>query len=64
MEESEGKMIKIIKPGKCHTVTCPECECEFSYENEDIQWGDQRDPYKEVACPCCKHRIDLYKMDK
>lgn len=57
-------MIRIIKPGKCRTVTCPECECEFSYENEDIQWGDQRDPYKEVQCPCCKHRIDLHRLEK
>ncbi len=40
-------MIKIIKPGKLQVVTCPNCKYEFSFEDEDIQWGDQRDPYKE-----------------
>ena len=54
-------MIKIIKPGKHPTITCPECECEFSYENEDIQWGTQLEPCKEVVCPFCKKRIDLHK---
>lgn len=52
-------MIKIIKPGIYHVVTCPVCKCEFSYEDEDILRGDQRDPYTEVVCPCCKKRIDL-----
>ena len=55
-------MIKIIKPGKVQVVTCPTCECEFSFEDEDIEWEDQRDPYKEVVCPCCRNRIDLYKI--
>ena len=53
-------MIKIIKPGKVRIQTCPKCACEFSFEDEDILWGDQRDPYKEVKCPCCGYRIDLY----
>ena len=53
-------MIKILKPGKVQVVECPKCACEFSFEEEDIQRGDQRDPYKEVICPCCKYRIDLY----
>ena len=58
------KMIKIIKPGKIRVITCPTCKCVFSYESEDIEWGDQRDPYKEVVCPCCANRIDLnvYKI--
>lgn len=55
-------MIKIIKPGKYHIVTCPECKCEFSYEDEDIKRGDQRDYYEKVECPCCKNRIDLMKQ--
>ena len=55
-------MIKIIKPGKYCIVTCPECECEFSYEDEDIQWGNQKDSYKVVKCPCCKIHIDLLKI--
>ena len=55
-------MIKIIKPGKRQIVRCPKCECEFSFEDEDVLWGDQRDPYKEVVCPCCGNHIDLYKI--
>ena len=42
--------------GDASVVTCEICKCEFSYEDEDILWGDQRDPYKEVECPCCKNR--------
>ena len=55
-------MIKIIKPGVYHIVCCPVCKCEFSYEDEDILWGTQIEPYKEVECPCCKNHIDLYKI--
>lgn len=55
-------MIKIIKPGKIQVVTCPICECEFSFEEEDIEWGDQRDPYKIVRCPCCKEIVDLKEI--
>lgn len=57
-------MIKIIKPGKIMVAICPNCDCEFSYENEDIEWGDQRDPYKEVVCPCCTKRIDLNTYER
>lgn len=52
-------MIKILKPGKMQVIKCPKCECEFSFEDEDIQWGDQN---KEVKCPCCNNHIDLYKV--
>lgn len=55
-------MIKVIKEGKYHVVTCSVCKCEFAYEDEDIKWGDQRDPYKIVECPCCKKQIDLYQI--
>jgi hypothetical protein len=34
------------------------------YENEDIKWGDQRDPYKEVECPCCGSCVDLLKGEE
>ena len=40
-------------------ITCPKCECEFSYEDEDIKRGNQIDPYKIVVCPCCSNGIDL-----
>ena len=43
--------IKIIKEGKTgkFTKTCPNCGCEFEYEQEDV-YGTY------VICPCCgKH---------
>ena len=52
-------MIKIIKPGKVMIAKCPTCECEFSYEKEDIQFGNQRDYYEEIVCPCCKNYVDV-----
>lgn len=55
-------MIKIIKPGKLRVITCPRCECDFSFEDEDIARGDQRDYYEKVVCPCCYLRIDLLKL--
>ena len=57
--------IKIIKEGKTtkFTKTCPDCECEFEYEQEDIKvdhsvclttYPCQYGAY--VICPCCgKH---------
>ena len=56
-------MIKIIKQGKYHVATCPVCECELAYEDEDIKWGTQHDPYKEIECPCCKTHINLLKIE-
>lgn len=39
--------IKIIKQGvKEFHITCPNCGCEFTYENEDVC-------NSEVICPCC-----------
>lgn len=57
--------IKIIKEGKItkFTKTCPDCECEFEYEQEDIKvdhsvcltsYPGKYGTY--VICPCCgKH---------
>lgn len=57
-------MIKIIHPGKVRVVTCPKCECEFSFEREDIKYGSQIDYYEEVICPCCHKAIDLIAREK
>lgn len=39
--------VKIIKDGvKEFRITCPNCGCEFTYENEDVC-------NSEVICPCC-----------
>nr|DAI30520.1 MAG TPA: DNA-directed RNA polymerase [Caudoviricetes sp.] len=44
-------MIKIIKDGaKTFKATCPNCGCEFTYENEDIN-------ISVVICPCCNNPI-------
>jgi hypothetical protein len=50
-------MIKIIKYGKKMRQVCPRCECEFEFEREDVQWGNQRDPDNYIYCPCCKNLI-------
>lgn len=40
-------MKKIIKPGKKTFKTiCPQCACEFSYELEDLRFGN-------LNCPDC-----------
>ena len=39
--------VEIIKDGvKKFRITCPNCGCEFTYENEDVC-------NSEVICPCC-----------
>lgn len=55
-------MIKIIKPGKLRIVTCPRCKCEFSFEDEDIKYGNQRDYYEVVSCPCCRYSVDISRL--
>ncbi len=46
-------MVKIIKPGKLRVAKCKYCECEFSYEKEDIHYLDPGDDSMYVTCPCC-----------
>lgn len=55
-------MIKIIRKGTKQTVECEVCGCLFSFENSDINYGDQRNPEKTVKCPQCNNRIDLWKF--
>lgn len=50
-------MIKILKPGKSKIAICSKCECEFSYEKEDVKFGGQRDEYCYVVCPCCRNSV-------
>ena len=57
-------MIKILKPGKLRIAICSRCDCEFSFEDEDIMRGNQRDYYEEVTCPCCNNRIDILKLKR
>jgi len=63
-------MIEIIKNGKIrHVKTCEKCDCEFSYEAEDVTkntvWDDHGGHYPaacfyEIYCPFCNKRLDLY----
>jgi hypothetical protein len=50
-------MVKIIKYGKKMRKICPQCECEFEFEREDVIWGNQREPDNYIYCPCCKELI-------
>lgn len=52
-------MINIIKPGKVHIAKCVHCECEFSFEKEDVMFGSQMDPGDFVKCPCCQKLVNV-----
>ena len=58
--------IKVIKEGKPvkFTKTCPDCGCEFEYEQEDVNvdysvfltsYPGKYNTY--VICPCCKKHL-------
>ena len=59
-------MIKIIKEGTRKIAKCPNCGCEFSYEEEDVQIFTIR----HVKCPQCNEAVTImaergqYLMDK
>ncbi len=52
-------MITIIKKGKeTYKLTCPICECEFSYQDEDLRNDSlsnniNSEVKRVVKCPCC-----------
>ena len=62
-------MKTIIKPGKRIAVaTCPMCECEFRYEEEDVYHNYTREPAIDITsistnvkqcvdCPNCGYAI-------
>lgn len=52
-------MIRIIKHGDRRKATCPECHCEFTYENEDTYYDGQREEYSCVRCPDCGRQIQV-----
>lgn len=48
-------MIKILKHGKKHSkfqLTCPFCDCEFEYEESDLEDNSF------IKCPDCEAIID------
>lgn len=46
-------MKKIIKTGNVGRVACVSCGCEFTFEREDVFFGNQFDCDNTVECPCC-----------
>lgn len=58
-------MIEIIKPGTKKKINCNACGCLFSYEKEDVEYGDiftispitAKGMY--VSCQQCKEKIVL-----
>lgn len=61
------KILKMGHPNEVRT-TCKECECEFLYNNNDIQKEYKQglyDSYEKKAwinCPCCNHKIILRNL--
>ena len=55
-------VVKIIKYGKKMRQICPQCECEFEFEREDVIWGNQREPDNYVKCPCCGKYIEISEV--
>ena len=64
-------MIKVIKHGtiKEHITTCPHCQCEFSYEKEDIETNSVYNLTSTsifhyiVRCPECGTEIEVYNYE-
>lgn len=58
-------MIEIIKKGTKQIITCKQCGCKFSFENEDLKYLGQdgfhtgiKQGYKKyVICPQCENEI-------
>lgn len=60
--------MKIIKMGiipkeekNVYKTTCPKCNCEFEYNDDDIKIFDHPcyEYKKYINCPCCKLSIDI-----
>jgi hypothetical protein len=43
-------------------ATCRNCGCEFTFEREDVIFGNQRELENFVMCPCCKKLIQIYAV--
>lgn len=63
-------MITILKYGKIsHTMRCPKCGCEFTYEFADMQI-DEKNKLIFVLCPGCNYecphelRVKVSDTDK
>ncbi len=57
-------MIKVIKHGNKGRVTCPECDCVFTYEESDTETIDEWLAYTRIVhCPDCGEKIVLSTED-
>ena len=60
-------MIKILKPGRkpaveefVYTTTCPNCECEFEFQDEDCIWNERcLNGLSGIICPCCGNSLSI-----
>lgn len=52
-------MIRIIKHGDKRKETCPNCHCEFIFEDEDTFSDGPREEYTCVKCPDCGRIIHV-----
>ena len=61
-------MIEIIKRGTKTKITCKECGCLFSYEEEDIEieksnpYSGYTVPKRKIKCPQCEIIIILEQL--
>ena len=50
-------MIKIIKEGTRKIAECPNCGCEFSYEEKDVLIDPGFTKESHVNCPQCNKAV-------
>lgn len=54
-------MIKIIKPGRIRTATCPYCDCVFSFTKGDLKCSYEAK--EEIDCPYCGETIEVFGVE-
>lgn len=56
--------IRVIRHGKKRVVECPNCECLFEYEREDVKCTQigYNEHVHNVPCPNCKQEIEVNKI--
>ena len=58
--------IKVIKHGyEKLRVTCPECDCDFTFLPTDMEYyGNQIDQYEAIKCPDCGYKMTWWRGEK
>lgn len=66
-------MITILKNGDknklkniTYVTTCDECDCTFTYQQEDLHWYniDYDEIGTTVQCPCCWHQLTIEEKEE